>query len=219
MIPTLMILTVLRYTEEMNPKKKQKKQKHKQLTMITKRLIKFIIPRNVRQIIIPILLLSIVAINVYDVWYKPDPWELLMDINENNSRLLESGDPIMGLDDLNVKYRVTAINKVNDEIVSVSNTINVKPSLYIYVPNAFTPNEDGLNDTFGGLGVGVKNYHLVIYNRLGQLVFETDKQADQWDGTYGGKPAPIGSYAYAIDVKGYYDNDFHKEGTISIVKV
>ena len=187
--------------------------------MTTKRRIKFIIPRNVRQIIIPILLLSIVAINVYDVWYKPDPWELLMDINENNSRLLESGDPILGLDDLHVKYRVTAINKVNDEIVSVSNTIDVKPSLYIYVPNAFTPNEDGLNDTFGGLGVGVKNYHLIIYNRLGQLVFETDKQSEQWDGTYGGKPAPIGSYAYAIDVKGYYDNDFHKEGTISIVKV
>ena len=73
MIPTLLILTVLSYTEEMDPKKKPKKQKHKQLTMITKRLIKFIIPRNVRQIIIPILLLSIVAINVYDVWYKPEP--------------------------------------------------------------------------------------------------------------------------------------------------
>jgi gliding motility-associated-like protein len=142
-----------------------------------------------------------------------------MDINENNSRLLESGDPIPGLDDVRIKYRVTAVNKVNNEIVSVSNTIEVKPSLYVYVPNAFTPNEDGLNDTFGGLGYGFKDYHLIIYNRWGQLVFETDKQSDQWDGTYGGKSAPIGSYAYAIEVKGYYENDFHKEGTISIIKV
>jgi gliding motility-associated-like protein len=165
-----------------------------------------------------VILLCLLAINIYDVWYKPSAWDLLMDINENNTQLLETGDPIPGIDDPRIKYRVTALNKVTSEI-SFSNIIDVKPSMYIYVPNAFTPNGDGLNDTFGGLGRGVKKYHLIIYNRWGQLVFESNKQSNQWDGTYGGKLSPVGSYPYVIEVKGYYNKKFHKEGTISIVKV
>lgn len=178
-------------------------------------MIKF----NLKREVILFLLLSILGINLYDIWYKPSALDLLMDINENNTQLLESGDAMGNIHETKIEYRVTAVNKVNEKVVSVSNTIEVKPHLYVYVPNAFTPNADGLNDSFGGLGSGIKDYHLIIYNRWGQLVFETEKQSDQWDGTYGGKLAPIGSYAYAIEVKGYYDNEFHKEGTISIVKV
>jgi len=178
-------------------------------------MIKF----NLKREIILVLLLIVLLINLYDVWYKPTVWDLLMDINENNTHLLESGDPIPGLDDPRIEYRVTAVNKVDDEIVSVSNTILVPPSMYIYVPNAFTPNGDGLNDKFGALGRGIKKYHLVIYNRWGQLIFESSNINNQWDGTYGGKLAPVGTYSYAIKIKGHYNKKFHKEGTVSIVKV
>ena len=60
------------------------------------------------------------------------------------------------------------MSQLNNDVISVSNTIEVNPELYLYIPNAFTPNDDGLNDSFGALGHGVKDYHLVIYNRWGQ---------------------------------------------------
>ena len=135
-----------------------------------------------------------------------------------------AGDPIPGLDrslgtEYTAKYRVTAVSKTDNDICSVSNVIEVNPGLYLYIPNAFTPNDDGLNDSFGALGYGVKEYHLIIYNRWGELIFESEEQSTQWDGTYHGQKAPVGSYVYSIDSTGYYNQDFHKEGMVSIVKV
>jgi len=111
------------------------------------------------------------------------------------------------------------VSKVNNDITSESNTIEVNPNLYLYIPNAFTPNEDGLNDSFGALGYGVKDYHLIIYNRWGHLVFESNIINNPWDGTFQGVKSPPGSYICNIQAQGYYQGDFHKEGTISIVKV
>ena len=135
-----------------------------------------------------------------------------------------AGDPIPGLDislntEYKVHYKVTAVSKENNDICSVSNTIEVSPSMYIYVPNSFTPNDDGLNDSFGGLGHGVKDYHLIIYNRWGELIFESDSINKQWDGKYHGESAPIGSYVYNVDATSFYQNEFHKEGMVSIIKV
>jgi len=175
--------------------------------------------------IITIIILIIIGItNLNFKTYHKNAFDLLMEINENNANLLNAGDPIPGLDrslntEYTAKYRVTAVSKTDNDICSVSNTVEVNPELYMYVPNAFTPNDDGLNDSFGALGYGVKDYHLVIYNRWGQLIFESDKQTDQWDGTYHGYKAPVGSYVYSIDSTGYYHDSFHKEGTVSIVKV
>ena len=171
-----------------------------------------------KKIITTIILIIIGITNLNYKTYHKNAFDLLMEINENNANLLNAGDPIPGLD-FSASYRVTAVNKTDNDICSVSNIVKVNPELYMYVPNAFTPNEDGLNDSFGALGYGVKDYHLVIYNRWGQLIFESDKQTDQWDGTYHGYKAPIGSYVYSIDSTGYYHDSFHKEGTVSIVKV
>ena len=115
--------------------------------------------------IITLIVIGITNLN-YKTYHK-NAFDLLMEINENNANLLNSGDPIPGLD-FSASYRVTAVNKTDNDICSVSNIVKVNPELYMYVPNAFTPNDDGLNDSFGALGYGVKNYHLVIYNRWGQ---------------------------------------------------
>ena len=57
------------------------------------------------------------------------------------------------------------------------------------VPNAFTPNGDNVNDLFQGIAYNLNSYHMVIYNRWGQLVYETNT-ADYyagWDGKYQGE--------------------------------
>jgi gliding motility-associated-like protein len=93
----------------------------------------------------------------------------------------------------------------------------------LFVPNAFTPNEDGLNDVFGAIPRldYVNQYYISIYNRWGQLIFETRDIDQGWDGTYQGKACPVGAYVYRIVY-----NDFGMgaqetkvmEGTVVLVR-
>ena len=69
-----------------------------------------------------------------------------------------------------------------------------------YLPNAFTPNGDGLNDSFRAIQRYdyVKKYHLYIYNRWGQRIYETTDINKGWDGTFKGNPCMQGAYVYRI---------------------
>src|SRR6187455_2233453 len=64
-------------------------------------------------------------------------------------------------------YRVTATKKNNQGITSTSNHARVEPLMNVYIPNAFTPNGDGINDTFGIKGEGAFQYNMVVFNRWG----------------------------------------------------
>ena len=72
----------------------------------------------------------------------------------------------------------------------------------IFIPKAFSPNGDGLNDTWRIPSLGAfPLFELSIFNRFGQLVFKNSKVNIPWDGTYKGVPAPSGAYVYVIDLK------------------
>jgi len=90
-------------------------------------------------------------------------------------------------------------------------TIFVKSDIIIYIPNTFTPNGDGLNDTFfAKMNVDFKDdFELLIFNRWGNLLFESHNILNGWDGTYKNTLVPSGTYVYAIS---YYDRT--KTGTI-----
>jgi gliding motility-associated-like protein len=68
------------------------------------------------------------------------------------------------------------------------------------LPTAFSPNGDGQNDILYVRGAAIQTMDLKIYNRWGQLVFESTSQAIGWDGTFNGEPQPIEAYAYVLDV-------------------
>ena len=116
------------------------------------------------------------------------------------------------------KYRVTAYKNGNPLIYSVSNEVEVVPAMTIYLPNTFTPNGDGLNDTFGVTGEAIKEFSLIIYNRWGQKVYETDNVNEQWDGTYNGVIAPQGSYAYSISAQGPTGGRQTKKGSFNLIQ-
>jgi gliding motility-associated-like protein len=70
----------------------------------------------------------------------------------------------------------------------------------VFVPTAFTPNRDGKNDLFKILGTeNVSSLRLKIFNRWGEVVFQTSDKAKGWDGTYRGKYVPNGTYIYLLD--------------------
>ncbi|PSK90169.1 gliding motility-associated C-terminal domain-containing protein, partial [Taibaiella chishuiensis] len=75
----------------------------------------------------------------------------------------------------------------------------------ISVPNAFSPNNDGLNDYFKptiALGCVPVQYSLLIYNRWGQMIYKSNNEFDRgWDGTYNGRSADMGSYFYELRFK------------------
>ena len=78
--------------------------------------------------------------------------------------------------------------------------IYVNADLYVYIPNSFTPNNDGLNDFFGlaGITAGVNQMQMEIYNRWGERIFESSDVNKRWDGTYKGAPAQQGVYVYKV---------------------
>jgi len=100
-------------------------------------------------------------------------------------------------------YNDTYLSVLVKNDIGCSNTDDIFIKVYkgptYYIPNAFTPNGDGLNDIFTPIPVGIKvtNY-FNIYNRLGELVFHTTAWLKGWDGTYKGKKAAAGAYVWTI---------------------
>lgn len=68
----------------------------------------------------------------------------------------------------------------------------------LFVPNTFTPNGDGLNDEFGAWGTEIAELRLMVFNRWGELIFESDNIDRRWDGTYKGVLSPIDTYVWKV---------------------
>jgi gliding motility-associated-like protein len=82
-------------------------------------------------------------------------------------------------------------------------------SCYIAVPSGFTPNGDGINDYLYPLNAyKAINLEFRVYNRYGQLVFETKNWMNKWDGTINGKQQPTGTYVWMLN---YTDSDSGKK--------
>ena len=99
-------------------------------------------------------------------------------------------------------------------------TINVNTSTDIFIPNAFTPNNDGVNDQFKMFGELSNIYFLDIsvFDRWGEKVFESNDPNFEWDGTYRGEPAPIGVYIYVATA--VFNNGSHRDfkGSVTLLR-
>ena len=97
------------------------------------------------------------------------------------------------------------VNTVTGKNCVPADTVNIKLSynLSLFVPNAFTPNGDGNNDLFRVKAKGVALYRLQVYNRWGQLIFQTNNMAQGWDGRYKGQLQPFGTYVYFVQYAYY----------------
>jgi gliding motility-associated-like protein len=86
------------------------------------------------------------------------------------------------------------------------------------VPNAFTPGRFGKNSTVKPEGFGINRMMFRIYNRWGQMVFESNDQRFGWDGTFNGKPQPMEVYAYVLDVEFSDGTRTRKTGDITLIR-
>ncbi len=94
-----------------------------------------------------------------------------------------------------------------------------KCSLPVYMPNAFTPNNDGNNDVFRIPPHNINRLgRMLIYNRFGQLVFQTSDIAKGWDGTLHGEPQPTGTYVYYLIMHGLDGKEISVKGTVTLIR-
>lgn len=106
---------------------------------------------------------------------------------------------------------------------SDSDTINVKLQpckCDTNIPNVFSPNGDGINDDFRpSISCPLASFSIVIFDRAGQVIFESKNSQDYWKGTYKGKKVPLGTYYYLITLKGFLDPTYYrKSGSITVLR-
>src|SRR5678815_4786629 len=98
-------------------------------------------------------------------------------------------------------------------------TIKIYDGPEIYVPGAFSPNKDGLNEVLKALPVGMMEFkYFTIFNRLGHTVFSTSNPSRGWDGTYNGKPQNVGAYIWIAAAVGFRGNMIFRKGTVILVR-
>lgn len=123
-----------------------------------------------------------------------------------------------------LEYRITAIrNKSvgNDSLWynnSVSNIQDPTTKLKVFIPNAFTPNGNSLNELFRPEGIFIAEYTMKIYNRWGEKVFDGNGCDYGWDGIYNGQNVPGGVYVYLINVRGTDGKLYPFSGNVTVLK-
>jgi gliding motility-associated-like protein len=106
---------------------------------------------------------------------------------------------------------------------SITEPITITPFWTFYIPNAFTPNGDGLNDGFIGKGVGIRNYEMWIFDRWGQQLYHCTSMSQPWDGTVHG-PVSAGAqcqedtYVYLIQIIDIFHNSHRYVGRVTIIR-
>jgi gliding motility-associated-like protein len=122
--------------------------------------------------------------------------------------------------DLPGDYTVELIaNNIYDCPDTMQQQLTVELSASYWVPNAFSPNADLLNDGYGLTTLAnITNYRLEIFNRWGERIFESNNFNNRWDGTYMGRKVHAGVYIYSLSFRDLENRSHRYNGDIHIVE-
>lgn len=118
-------------------------------------------------------------------------------------------------------YTVTVVDGwgcVNVDTVTVHVLDVICDEPYIYVPNAFSPNNDGVNDILYIYAPMAQDVYFAIYNRWGEMVFVTEDVTKGWDGTFRGKEVDAAVFVYYLKVTCVGKDIFEKQGNITLIR-
>lgn len=118
----------------------------------------------------------------------------------------------------NYTYRVIAVLEGPDNKESYSNAIRIKPQSTIFIPNAFSPNGNGINEVFGAEGQYLYDFNMEIYSIWGEKLYESNACYGTWDGVYKGEICEQNVYFYRISVKGTDGEYYVRSGTFTLLR-
>lgn len=114
-------------------------------------------------------------------------------------------------------YVVEAANdfgcKVSDEVC-----LEITNDFAVYIPNSFTPNNDGLNDEFLIYGTGITNTSMQIFNRWGELLFSSQDYTQGWNGHFKGQLCEGSTYTYVFKYTGLNRKKYTKTGGVTLIR-
>jgi gliding motility-associated-like protein len=157
-----------------------------------------------------------VGISAYDLFLEDNINPLtLSQINVNsNTTIVSMHDPKQ----YKKCFRVNAQEDGGEQTESWSNEVCFYFLPTVYVPNAFTPNNDNLNDGFGVKGIAINEFSIEIYNRWGEKLYQSNDINEKWLPNYMGNQIQEGIYLYLINYSDYNKNNYRKAGTITLLK-
>jgi gliding motility-associated-like protein len=110
-------------------------------------------------------------------------------------------------------------NSVNCVDTLVAQTVNINPNPDLFIPNTFTPNGDGHNDIFKIRGPLYEIFYFAVYDRWGELMYDTTDPTQGWDGMYKGKQADPGVFGYYIKAKcSEGSTEIFKKGNVTLIR-
>ena len=101
---------------------------------------------------------------------------------------------------------------------TVDALVEIRPEYLYVIPNAFTPDGDGINDFFIGQGIGVKNFTMYIFDRWGAKIYETSNQLLPWDGRYNDQPVQQDVYVYKIELTDVFESYHEFVGHVTVMR-
>ncbi len=116
-----------------------------------------------------------------------------------------------------VKHRVQNKYGCADSIVK---DVTIRPAVTFYIPNAFTPNNDGKNEGFKGSGIGIdlSTYKLRVFERWGQEIFYTEDIETAWDGTFEGRKTQQDTYVWKVQFRDVLGRFHQYHGIVTLVR-
>ena len=98
-------------------------------------------------------------------------------------------------------------------------TLEITEGFKVMLPNAFTPNGDGVNDFFRPKMLGLDKAKFLVFNTWGEVIFSTDDlESKGWDGKINGRPAENGNYVYKIIGVSFNGLFVEKDGVFALIK-
>jgi gliding motility-associated-like protein len=136
-----------------------------------------------------------------------------------NDPLIKNPVGIYGADMDSIRYRVFVLDSLGCIDSAFVKVTVFKTPPYVFVPTAFTPNNDGLNDIVAPIAVGVKQINTFsVFNRWGQLVFKTSVNGQGWDGRIKGVPQGTNVFVWMVSAVDYQDKPLFLKGTVTLIR-
>lgn len=161
------------------------------------------------------------GVNRYQVYRRPYgsslPFALIASTEFNDTSYRDND---LDLDYGYFDYRLIAIeDTMPSPMQSVSNEITLSQQPVGYLPNTFTPNQDGKNDVWKLENAFIESAEVKVFSRWGQPVFESGSKYFEWSGNVNDKPAPQGVYVYHLTYQGYGSaKTFNITGTVTLLR-
>ncbi|HTB05992.1 MAG TPA: PKD domain-containing protein, partial [Bacteroidia bacterium] len=110
------------------------------------------------------------------------------------------------------------VTNIHQCINSIEECVTVEPVFTLYIPNAFTPNGNGVNEFFGPQGEYVRSMDMYIFNRWGDMIFHTSDMTKPWDGTVMGRRADEDTYVYLVNATDTHGKVHNYLGSVTLLK-